>query len=558
MADETPRRICGTQAVHQRLMATDPEYVANRARSENYSLEYARTKGMTGRTGITVIPVVVHVIHKTAAQNISDEQINSQIAVLNKDFRKQNTDIGSIPGVFAALAADARIEFKLATQDPAGNPTTGITRTSTTTTSFSDDDKMKSAATGGHDAWPRDKYLNIWVCNLGGGLLGYAQFPGGPAATDGVVITHSAFGTVGTAAAPFNLGRTTTHEIGHFLNLRHIWGDDGTGCSGSDFVGDTPNQGGPNYGTPSFPRVTCGNGPNGDLFMNYMDYVDDVAMFMFTAGQVTRMHACLDGDRSTLGTPKVLTLKFADDGVGPKLKFLDDQPTLKFNDDFTTLKFRDDPTLKFSDDGPTLKFNDDPPSIKFLDDGPSLKFSDDPPSLKFTDDGGPSLKFIDDPATLKFSDDGGTNPAIDPVKTPALDKPLLDQPKSPAADFPGGPIGGGVINPGVIGGGGIGGGGIGGGGIGGGGVGPGGRGAAPFILSTAHHSMAWAGSFPQAFQAQLQQHEQQLAQMEQLLLQYQQGEQAGVLTDADRQQADAVFAEYQRLMGEYMQMRRQV
>jgi hypothetical protein len=116
-----------------------------------------------------------------------------------------------------------------------------------------------------------------------------------------VVILHSAFGTSGTAAAPFNLGRTASHEIGHWLNLRHIWGDDGTGCAGSDFVADTPNAGGPNFGTPTFPNVSCNNGPNGDLFMNYMDYVDDVAMFMFTVGQVDRMQAALDGPRSSIG-----------------------------------------------------------------------------------------------------------------------------------------------------------------------------------------------------------------------------------------------------------------
>src|SRR5262249_33248714 len=130
---------------------------------------------------------------------------------------------------------------------------------------------------------------------------------GGPAATDGVVITHTGFGTTGTAAAPFNLGRTATHEIGHWLNLRHIWGDDGTGCSGSDFVSDTPNCAGPNFGTPTFPPITGSNGPNGDLFQNYMDYTDDAAMFMFTKLQVRRMQACLDGDRSTIGHQKAGT-----------------------------------------------------------------------------------------------------------------------------------------------------------------------------------------------------------------------------------------------------------
>jgi uncharacterized membrane protein YgcG len=295
------QRTCGTMDVHQRLLRTAPGYREARDASENQALRAAIFPA-AGRTGCTKIPVVVHVVSKTAAQNISDAQIKSQIDVLTADFRRKNSDIGSVPAAFAPLTADARIEFELAKTDPSGNPTTGITRTTTTVTAFTDDDAVKSAASGGADAWPADKYLNIWVCQLGGGLLGYAQFPGGPAATDGVVIRHSAFGTTGTAAAPFNLGRTATHEVGHWLNLRHIWGDDGTGCAGSDLVADTPNQGGANTGTPAFPHVSCGNGPNGDMFMNYMDYTDDVAMMMFSAGQVTRMQATLDGLRASIGT----------------------------------------------------------------------------------------------------------------------------------------------------------------------------------------------------------------------------------------------------------------
>ncbi|MBU3677068.1 MAG: T9SS type A sorting domain-containing protein, partial [Chitinophagaceae bacterium] len=126
---------------------------------------------------------------------------------------------------------------------------------------------------------------------LGGGLLGYAQFPGGASATDGVVINYTATGNIGTAAAPYNKGRTATHEVGHWLNLYHIWGDDGTGCNGSDLVGDTPNQGGPNYGCPTFPKLSCTNGPNGDMHMNYMDYTDDACMYMFTTGQKARVDA---------------------------------------------------------------------------------------------------------------------------------------------------------------------------------------------------------------------------------------------------------------------------
>ena len=135
--------------------------------------------------------------------------------------------------------------------------------------------------------------MNLWVCKLGGGLLGYAQFPGGKAATDGVVITFTGFGTIGTAKSPYNLGRSATHEIGHWLNLRHIWGDDGSKCTGSDLVDDTPNQAGQHFGCPKFPLVSCSNGPNGDMFVNYMDYTDDRCMFMFTNGQKSRMYATL-------------------------------------------------------------------------------------------------------------------------------------------------------------------------------------------------------------------------------------------------------------------------
>ena len=138
------------------------------------------------------------------------------------------------------------------------------------------------------------------MCALAGGVLGYPQFPGGPAATDGVVIDTRAFGTGGTAVPPFDLGRTATHEVSHYLNLRHIWADT-ENCSGCDFVADTPNAAGPNYGTPAFLTVSCGNGPNGDMSMNYMDYVDDAAMVLFTAQQVLRMRAALEKARPGLG-----------------------------------------------------------------------------------------------------------------------------------------------------------------------------------------------------------------------------------------------------------------
>jgi hypothetical protein len=292
------RRSCGVMDVHRRLLSSDPSYAAARSALENATTQYMASDHRFA--GVGRIPVVVHVVWNTPAQNISQAQIDSQLDVLNRDFRAGNTDLGFVPAPFTGLVADSRLEFFLATEDPNGNPTSGVTRTQTTRTSFSHDDAVKSSATGGIDPWPTDRYLNIWVAQLGGGLLGYAQFPGGPAETDGVVVLHSGFGTTGTAAAPFDLGRTLTHEIGHYLNLFHIWGDDGTGCSGTDEVADTPNQGGPNFGVPTFPKVSCSNGPNGDLFVNYMDYTDDRGMVMFTHDQVARMEACLDTVRSDL------------------------------------------------------------------------------------------------------------------------------------------------------------------------------------------------------------------------------------------------------------------
>jgi Pregnancy-associated plasma protein-A len=386
-AELPQKRMCATDQVHLRLLLEDPGYAERRAKIENQAWRAAQLPQF--RTGCTRIPVVVHVVWRVNAENISKAQIDSQITVLNQDFRRTNADIGNVPAPFQAAIGDARIEFALATTDPNGNPTDGVTRTQTNVNGFSYlTDDVKSAATGGADPWPADEYLNVWVCKLAGGLLGYAQFPGGLAATDGVVILDTAFGTTGTAAAPFHLGRTATHEIGHWLNLRHIWGDDYGACSGDDFVADTPNQGGPNFDTPTFPTISCNNGPNGDMFMNYMDYVDDPVMIMFTAGQVVRMQAALDGPRSTIGTSI---------SCGPKLKFADEPITLKFRDDPITLKFQDDPV--------TLKYVDDPIT----------------------------LKFVDDPiGTFKVVDEINTAKAFDDVKQPTYDKPpFSDQPMTP-------------------------------------------------------------------------------------------------------------------------------
>lgn len=295
------KRICATMEVHERLLKTVPAYKASQAAIENLTRNYLLRKEF--RTEVVKIPVVVHVVYNTPEQNISDAQIKSQIRILNEDYRKLNTDVSTVPTVFQPLSADTLIEFELACRSPDGGSTNGIIRKSTAVTGFSFDDAVKFSGSGGSDAWPKDRYLNIWVCNLSGGLLGYAQFPGGPAETDGVVIAYTAFGDTGTAASPFDKGRTATHEVGHWLNLRHIWGDDCPGsnqCSGSDLVADTPNQECMNYGCPDFPHISCDNGPNGDLFMDYMDYTDDACMVMFSNGQSARMDAALTGPRSAI------------------------------------------------------------------------------------------------------------------------------------------------------------------------------------------------------------------------------------------------------------------
>jgi PKD repeat protein len=261
------------------------------------------------------IPVVVHVIHNGNAvgssYNISDAQVQSQIAVLNEDYRRLNADTASTPSAFLPVAVDCEINFCLAQRDPNGNATTGIDRIDRNSKGWSAppytmtyiDNTIKAGS-----IWNPTQYLNIWVVpdytSSGMQLLGHATFPAnstlngltgnyGTATTDGVVIWYKSFGRVGTLDALYNKGRTATHEIGHWLGLRHIWGD--ANC-GNDYVNDTPTQQTANYGgqnvpypCPGFPQVTCSNGPNGDMWMNYMDYCYDKCLNMFTAGQKARM-----------------------------------------------------------------------------------------------------------------------------------------------------------------------------------------------------------------------------------------------------------------------------
>lgn len=292
------QRQCGTPDVETMLSVSPKELREKFHKIEDHTENFVRNFKQDKATGVITIPVVVHIVYNTAAQNITDAMVQSQINVLNADFRRTNADKTNTPAAFAGLGADFEIQFQLATRDPQGNTTTGITRTSTTKTFFeyggSDSQGVfvKQSAQGGKDAWSPSSYLNMWVCNFGGAsgnLLGYATFPTDAGTfKDGVVMGYKYFGVNPTLGGVFGYGRTATHEVGHWLNLRHIWGD--ASC-GNDLVTDTPTQQTSNGGCPAFPKTSCSNGANGDMFMNYMDYTNDQCMNIFTTGQKARARA---------------------------------------------------------------------------------------------------------------------------------------------------------------------------------------------------------------------------------------------------------------------------
>jgi hypothetical protein len=284
-------RNCTAPEVLENMLKSDPDMSQRMEAIERRTQEFVqRSPSVSGRTVIN-IPVVVHVVYNAAAENISDAQVQSQIDVLNKDFRKMNTEAASIPAAFLNIAADVEVNFCLAKITPTGAATNGIDRYQTSKTSWTSNDDMKRPLKDGVAPWDAEHYLNIWVCNLGSGSLGYSSFPGAPLSTDGVVIDYRYFGTINTRA-PFNLGRTTTHEVGHWMNLFHIWGD--TRC-GNDHVDDTPVHHGANFGCPASPayNTTCGNNII-EMTMNFMDYTNDACMSMFSLGQKARMRALFE------------------------------------------------------------------------------------------------------------------------------------------------------------------------------------------------------------------------------------------------------------------------
>lgn len=311
---------CGSAEYFQEKMETDPDFRDNFYRIEGLIQNYYETveQGAAGlRGGRIIIPVVVHVLHNGEAEgtgtNISEGQIQSQIAVMNQDFRRFNADISTVPAAFSGLTADSRIEFQLARRDPDCNSTDGITRQRAGTTPYTvSGNEAKQTSTGGKDPWDTNKYLNMWVVPSIVGGLAYSSFPMEPANLQGFVCKSNIFGNTGSVSptSSFNLGRTAVHEFGHFFNLFHIAGRRAPtieNCTEGDDVGDTPNQESmypvdsdlttAGVQCPIRPSTSCGST---DMWMNYMDYVGDPCMVMFSQGQVDRMIATLYSTAASL------------------------------------------------------------------------------------------------------------------------------------------------------------------------------------------------------------------------------------------------------------------
>jgi len=303
---------CGTDEYVKQQTALNPNYKLGLDNARDLARQWLKDHPTSKKSGaVLTIPVVFHVLYENASENISDAQIYSQVDVLNEDYRKLNADTTNIPSVFTSIAADCEIEFCLAVRDPNGNSTTGITRTATTVTDFSSAGaNPKYDDSGGKNAWPRSDYLNFWVCDIGSGLLGYATPPGGAASDDGVVCLYTSIGRPpdNPFGGSYNKGRTGTHEIGHWLGLGHTFNG---GCAGTtsstcgiqgDYICDTPPTATSNYGCPSMNQNSCTETPTdqNDMTMNYMDYVDDGCMNLFTNDQSAVMRSVLNSSRASL------------------------------------------------------------------------------------------------------------------------------------------------------------------------------------------------------------------------------------------------------------------
>jgi hypothetical protein len=318
---------CGYELYKSNCALADPDYLNRRAEIDQQISNFAvNSKSRSEET--FRIPVVFHVIYNNDTQNLSDEKIQEQLDILNRDYGRLNADSVNTREEFLPVAASTGIEFYLAQWDPNGNSTTGITHTQTDQATFFnlqfDLNRMKSSSTGGVDAWDVNHYMNIWVCNLAVPILntplvlgfatppdGAPNWPAGSAAEepqyDGVVLHYEVVGenpNASGALATVNKGRTATHEVGHYLGLRHIWGDGQgqDGCSVDDGLEDTPNCSDAQQQTCDYTANTCTDSPVDfpDQIENYMDYSDENCMNMFTQQQANAMRYVVENFRQDL------------------------------------------------------------------------------------------------------------------------------------------------------------------------------------------------------------------------------------------------------------------
>ncbi len=299
-------RNCGQSIIKKQTLLDDPTFqYTNEAIQANFKNYTNYNTAITREDKSFTIPVVVHVFYNVDAENISDAQIQSQIDALNRDYNAGSIDVSKTPTIFQNVLANCKIQFVLAKLDPNQVTTTGITRHKSITQFWGLKDNVKKPALGGNTPWNPKNYLNLYVARIGDGVLGYSSFPGCKADVEGVVIDPSCFGTTGNVHAPFNKGRTLVHEIGHWLGLNHIWGD--ADC-GDDRINDTPVQQSAHYGTITNAVFSnCTGKSTQDMSMNFMDYVNDESMWMFTNDQKAMMWSLLSkgGYRETLNDPSL-------------------------------------------------------------------------------------------------------------------------------------------------------------------------------------------------------------------------------------------------------------
>ncbi len=305
---------CSTMEHTFRQLQSNPQFAQQYEGMKTflYQANQSNAQRATDANAQTIyIPVVFHIVHNGDAlgtgENISDAQIMSQLTAMNLHYTAQDANLVNVPAAFAPLIGNCNIQFCLAKFDPDGNPTTGIIRHQLSTATWNDettiDNTLKPST-----IWDHTKYMNIWSVRMGGtlisdGVLAYSSLPFfGAANSDGIVARFNTIGTTGSLLTGHNLGKTITHEAGHWLGLLHTWGTDANCGDAGDYVDDTPDQADLNFGCPAFPHISCNNGPNGDMFMNYMDYADDACSYMFSAGQSNNIHSVLSQFR-----PDILT-----------------------------------------------------------------------------------------------------------------------------------------------------------------------------------------------------------------------------------------------------------